>query len=138
MERSAGLAEQYRSTPHKSEMLSQLMKLLTMANSKLTPIAYLRTKSNDDCFVDLYHEYHRIMKVESKMLFLDLVHNAYTIMRSHPDIAIALQHRYAHVLVDEYQDTNEIQNALLLQIASKGCVSIVGDIDQVCITSSLS
>ena len=41
------------------------------------------------------------------------------------------RHRFGHVLVDEYQDTNPVQNDLVLQLAEEHRqVTVVGDSDQ--------
>lgn len=45
-----------------------------------------------------------------------------------PDIARAIGDRFRHVLVDEYQDTNRLQAAILLALKPDGCgLTVVGD-----------
>lgn len=46
------------------------------------------------------------------------------------DIALRLRDRYAEVLVDEYQDTNNLQEHILNMISGKGKKFMVGDIKQ--------
>jgi ATP-dependent exoDNAse (exonuclease V) beta subunit len=45
--------------------------------------------------------------------FDDLEKLAWKLLREHPRIRDELQHRYRHILVDEYQDINPLQNAIL-------------------------
>ncbi len=53
------------------------------------------------------------------------------IMRQRPNVAEQLQHEYAYVLVDEYQDTNPVQDQLLRKLVSPtGNLFAVGDDDQ--------
>ena len=45
--------------------------------------------------------------------FDDLEKLAWKLLREHPRIRDELRHRYRHILVDEYQDINPLQNAIL-------------------------
>jgi DNA helicase-2/ATP-dependent DNA helicase PcrA len=51
-----------------------------------------------------------------------------------PEVAQYFAHRFRHVLVDEYQDTNTIQSQIVDRLASHHCVMAVGD-DAQCIYS---
>jgi DNA helicase-2/ATP-dependent DNA helicase PcrA len=49
-------------------------------------------------------------------------------MAAEPSIAAELGQRFDHVLVDEYQDTNRLQSAILLAMKPDGCgLTVVGD-----------
>ena len=49
----------------------------------------------------------------------------------HPDVLEHYRRRFKHVLVDEYQDTNRVQNELVLLLAAEHRnVCVVGDADQ--------
>ena len=48
-----------------------------------------------------------------------------------PETLERYQNRFQHILVDEYQDTNPVQNELVIQLSSKNRnVCVVGDQDQ--------
>ena len=51
-----------------------------------------------------------------------------------PEVAAYFAHRFRHVLVDEYQDTNTIQSQIVDKLAAHHCVMAVGD-DAQCIYS---
>lgn len=51
-----------------------------------------------------------------------------------PEVAAYFAHRFRHVLVDEYQDTNTIQSQIVDRLAAHHCVMAVGD-DAQCIYS---
>jgi len=51
-----------------------------------------------------------------------------------PEVAAYFAHRFKHVLVDEYQDTNTLQSQIVDRIAAHHCVMAVGD-DAQCIYS---
>ena len=53
------------------------------------------------------------------------------LFREHPDVLEHYRRRFRHVLVDEYQDTNHVQNELVLLLAAEHRnVCVVGDSDQ--------
>ncbi len=63
--------------------------------------------------------------------FDDLLLEARRALREGPGVAEALQQRFAHVLVDEYQDTNLVQRDLLLALLGPARnLTVVGDPDQ--------
>jgi len=80
---------------------------------------------------DVYVEYQARLLRAGAMDFDDLLLNTALLLRGHPDVLEHYQRRFRHVLVDEYQDTNRVQNELVLQLASQHRnVCVVGDADQ--------
>lgn len=72
-------------------------------------------------------------KKRRRMLeFSDLEHYTLGILRENEDIRRDLEDRYEEIMVDEYQDTNELQEAILTTIARKdpGNMFMVGDVKQ--------
>jgi Superfamily I DNA and RNA helicases len=64
----------------------------------------------------------------------DLLEHWLTLLKEHPDIAGYFAHRFRHLLVDEYQDTNTLQAQIIDRIATHHRVMAVGD-DAQCIYS---
>ncbi|MDP1847018.1 MAG: ATP-dependent helicase [Solirubrobacteraceae bacterium] len=68
--------------------------------------------------------------------FADLVTHGVRLLREHPPIRAAYRRRWRHVLVDEFQDTDPAQLALLAALsgpsggAPQGSLMVVGDDDQ--------
>ncbi len=80
---------------------------------------------------DVYREYQARLRAAGAMDFDDLLGNTAALFRSHPDVLARYQERFAHLLVDEYQDTNRVQNELVLALGGgHRQVSVVGDSDQ--------
>ena len=80
---------------------------------------------------DVYIEYQQRLLRAGAMDFDDLLLNTALLFRGHADVLASYQRRFRHVLVDEYQDTNRVQNELVLQLASEHRnVCVVGDADQ--------
>ena len=80
---------------------------------------------------DVYPVYQARLRAANAMDFDDLLMKTVELFESCPDVLEAYQQRYRHILVDEYQDTNAVQNKLVLMLAaSHGNVCVVGDSDQ--------
>ena len=80
---------------------------------------------------DVYREYQARLLRAGAMDFDDILLNAVELFRRHPDVLAHYRQRFQHVLVDEYQDTNKVQNELVVQLAKEHRnVTVVGDGDQ--------
>jgi DNA helicase II / ATP-dependent DNA helicase PcrA len=80
---------------------------------------------------EVYEEYQRRLVAANAMDFDDLLAVTVRLFRDHREVLGSYRERFAHVLVDEYQDTNRAQNELVLQLAGgHHQVTVVGDSDQ--------
>jgi DNA helicase-2/ATP-dependent DNA helicase PcrA len=80
---------------------------------------------------DVYVEYQHRLRKAGAMDFDDLLMVTAILFRTHPKVLEHYRRRFKHVLVDEYQDTNIVQNELVIQLAGNHRnVCIVGDTDQ--------
>lgn len=80
---------------------------------------------------DVYIEYQKRLLTAGAMDFDDLLQRTVELFRTHPDVLDSWRRRFGHVLVDEYQDTNPVQNDLVLMLSEEHRqVTVVGDSDQ--------
>jgi DNA helicase-2/ATP-dependent DNA helicase PcrA len=80
---------------------------------------------------DVYAEYQARLLKAGAMDFDDLLTNCVKLFREHPDVLEHYRQRFQHILVDEYQDTNQAQNEMVLLLADgHRNVCVVGDSDQ--------
>ncbi len=80
---------------------------------------------------DVYAEYQARLLKAGAMDFDDLLTNTVKLFRDHPDVLEHYRQRFEHILVDEYQDTNQAQNEMVLLLADgHRNVCVVGDTDQ--------
>jgi DNA helicase-2/ATP-dependent DNA helicase PcrA len=98
-----------------------LLRRISRAKSRLlTPRSMMRFARHDplDGFVaGCYLRYQRALERANALDFDDLLLLAHRLFSEHPDVLAAYQERYQHVLVDEYQDTDPVQHALLEQLS---------------------
>ena len=75
--------------------------------------------------------YQARKKAANAMDFVDLLALWLRLLREHPAVREEQQRRFQFLLVDEYQDTNKIQGALLDLLAARhGNIMVVGDDSQ--------
>ena len=80
---------------------------------------------------EIYREYQQRLLAANAMDFDDLLFVTVSLLQVCPDVLEHYRHRFRHVLVDEYQDTNRAQNELVLLLAGEHRqVTVVGDSDQ--------
>ncbi|MGH9133286.1 MAG: UvrD-helicase domain-containing protein [Ilumatobacteraceae bacterium] len=80
---------------------------------------------------DVFREYQSRLEKAGAMDFDDLLANVVRLFREHPDVLEQYRERFEHILVDEYQDTNQAQNEIVLLLAGgHQNVCVVGDTDQ--------
>jgi len=80
---------------------------------------------------DVYAEYQLRMKKAGAMDFDDLLYKTVELFEIFPETLGRYRQRFQHILVDEYQDTNPVQNQLVIQLANESRnICVVGDQDQ--------
>jgi DNA helicase-2/ATP-dependent DNA helicase PcrA len=78
-----------------------------------------------------HERYQARKKIANAMDFDDLLALWLRLLREHPEAREEQQRRFQFLLVDEYQDTNKIQGALLDLLAARhGNIMVVGDDSQ--------
>lgn len=76
----------------------------------------------------IYEKYAMRCFKASAMDFDDLLLKTYELFQRHPDVLHKYQHRFKYVLVDEFQDTNSAQYAIIKQLAAVfQNICVVGD-----------
>lgn len=86
---------------------------------------------NRKIFGEVYKEYQKRLKQNNALDFDDLIMKTVELFKSEPEVLERYQERFRFIMVDEYQDTNTAQFALLSLLASKyRNLCVVGDDDQ--------
>lgn len=81
--------------------------------------------------LDVFRAYQEALALSNSMDFGDLILYVLLLFKTNPKVKKALEERYKYIMVDEYQDTNQPQIALIQALGAKhGNVFVVGDDDQ--------
>ncbi|MDD6911635.1 DNA helicase II [Actinobacillus minor] len=86
---------------------------------------------NEKKLVEIYQLYQDACDRAGLLDFAELLIRTYEMLKNKPLILQRYQQRFQHILIDEFQDTNNIQYDLIHLLAGQhGKVMIVGDDDQ--------
>lgn len=103
----------------KNEMLTDA-EVEKFFQSEMEKIAY-----------EIYKEYNIKLKKNNSVDFDDLLRIPVLLFQNHPDILEFYQNKYQYILIDEYQDTNEVQYKLVKLLSKRyQNLFVVGDPDQ--------
>lgn len=82
-------------------------------------------------YASVYRLYQKKLKEANAMDFDDLIFKTVELFRDNPDTLAYYQDRFKYILVDEYQDTNNMQYELVSMLGRvRRNVCVVGDDDQ--------
>lgn len=133
-----------------SSVIKKIMKELDISTKEYS-VSYIRNKISfiknemlSDSEVDkylnsppekvavkVYREYEKILKRNNAVDFDDLLKRPVELFMQNDDILDKYQEKYRYILIDEYQDTNEVQYKLVKLLASKyRNLFVVGDVNQ--------
>ncbi len=101
--------------------------LISSAKNKGVPVS----DHEDALIAEVYRTYQRELKQLNAVDFDDLMLLAVKVLDEHPDARRHWQRRFQFLMVDEFQDTNNLQmNLLRLLVGPEQNVCVVGDDDQ--------
>ena len=85
----------------------------------------------DEHVVNVYRVYEERMRAANALDFGDLLYRLVVALEANAGLRTELSRRFRHLLVDEFQDTNQVQYRLVRAIAAEHRqVTVVGDDDQ--------
>lgn len=102
-------------------------------NKGLSPDKYVLTVGdpNANIICEVYERYEEEMKLNNALDYDDLLLKTVILFMQFPDVLRQYQERFLYIHIDEYQDTNKIQYALVKMLAElHGNIFAVGDEDQ--------
>ena len=137
-------------TDDKKKVVKGIMKQLVIKNKDLTegkivsrisklkedgisPEEYEkdhRFEPDANIIYEVYKRYNQTLKENNGMDFSDILTNTYKLLENR-EVLEKLQEKFKYIMVDEYQDTNNIQYKIINKIAAKyRNICVVGDENQ--------
>ena len=90
-----------------------------------------RPGSDEKECLEVYEKYEERKRAMLSFDFDDLILVTLKILENFPEVRERYQRKFRHILIDEYQDTNDVQYKLInLLVSMRTSVYVVGDPDQ--------
>ncbi|MBQ9897242.1 MAG: ATP-dependent helicase [Synergistaceae bacterium] len=104
----------------------------TLAEELIEPEALI---ADEDFLISslgrVFKFYKDLMRENSLLDFSSMLTEAYNLLKNNQDVLKELQAKITHIMIDEYQDTNTVQEQLVMLLAGKKQnICVVGDDDQ--------
>ena len=121
------------------ELAGSVVEQIALAKSRLATPASVRAdegRRDGAWLASLWERVDAELERSNAFDFADLVTHGVRLLREHPPVRERYRRRWRHVLVDEFQDTDPAQLALLAALsgpsggAPQGSLMVVGDDDQ--------
>ena len=131
---NGGVGEEGKALKEKlKNALEELQELCIYESVEEMKEGILKTKETIAILLDIIKQYDQELEAYKKekeaYTFLDIEKMAIALVRDYPEIREELKGSFQEILIDEYQDTNDIQETFISYIA-KDNVYMVGDIKQ--------
>ncbi|POH60420.1 ATP-dependent DNA helicase PcrA [Cryobacterium zongtaii] len=108
-------------------------KISKLKNELADVDSYARNANMSDpqevMFVEIFRQYTRRLRAASALDFDDLIGETVFLFRAFPKVAALYRRRFRHILVDEYQDTNHAQYALVRELTRPVDAELADDME---------
>jgi DNA helicase-2/ATP-dependent DNA helicase PcrA len=112
----------------------KILSLISRAKGDaITQLEYSDSANSylEQVVTEVWDKYDAALAKEHALDFDDLLAKTLRLLRRNEQVRTTLQQRFQYIHVDEYQDTNRVQLALLEELVSETQnICVVGDIDQ--------
>lgn len=110
---------------------SVLGEIGLVKNSGIAIANYYSKNCAEEMFRRIYSEYHEYLYNHRLIDFEDMLVYTYELLKERGDILSAWQNKYQYILIDEFQDINQIQFEVVKLLAGeRRNLFVVGDDDQ--------
>lgn len=112
---------------------NELCFLLNNLTEELIDFNQLVTDKNVDISIvgKVLMQYAQLLQESNMLDFSSIQTEAYWLLKNNPQILYEIQEQVKYIMIDEYQDTNFIQEQLVFLLAGKRQnIAVVGDDDQ--------
>lgn len=114
------------------EMIANLLGEISKVKNERIPIEHFYSaQCGESVFRDIYQTYQKKLRQARLIDFDDMLLYTYELFADRPDILAVWQQKYQYILIDEFQDINQIQFDIVKQMAApRNNLFVVGDDDQ--------
>lgn len=110
-----------------NELVEELLGKISLQKNGINQITWEKTEH----FSEIMREYEMLMREENKLDFDDMILLCDKMFDENKNILSFWQHRFSHILVDEFQDIGNLQYRIVKRLAQpENNLFVVGDDDQ--------
>ena len=115
-----------------NEFIGEILGEISKVKNERIPLDHFYSSHcGEEIFRKIYTAYVRRLQQNRLIDFDDMLTYTYELFRQRPDILSAWQKKYQYILIDEFQDINQIQYDIMRMLAKPADnLFIVGDDDQ--------
>jgi DNA helicase-2/ATP-dependent DNA helicase PcrA len=103
---------------------------ISRAKNSLKPDAYIHSVKEFRKLDLIFEHYNQRLMESNAMDFDDILLHALNLLKGQPQVRTAYQELFQYILLDEHQDSNSIQNAIIKLLVKNGNITVVGDFSQ--------
>ncbi len=107
--------------------LNPAASLISRAKNSGEPYLYLASFGRIPRKREVYDIYNELLAKQNAVDFDDILMLVRDLLRSFPDVREQYRNLFDYVLIDEFQDSNEIQNQIVDLVLRDGNLTVVGD-----------
>lgn len=114
------------------EFVSNIISEVGLVKSERMQVEYYYSiNCPEDAFRKIYQEYDKFLRERNLIDFDDMLLMCYELLSKRPDILKLWQQKFEYILIDEFQDINQVQYDIVRLLAKpQDNLFIVGDDDQ--------
>ena len=106
-------------------------EISTVKNGRIPLSHYYSACCPDEEFRRIYEQYEKRLHGQRLLDFDDLMVYCYKLFQKHPEVLQAWQKKFRYILIDEFQDVNQLQYDIVKLLAlPENNLFLVGDDDQ--------
>jgi len=103
---------------------------ISRAKNSIRPDAYIHSIKEFRKLDLIFEHYNQRLKESNAVDFDDILVHAHDLLMKNPRIRAKYQDLFQYILLDEHQDSNSIQNAIVKLLVKDGNITVVGDFSQ--------
>ncbi|MGO9022550.1 MAG: ATP-dependent helicase [Syntrophobacteraceae bacterium] len=103
---------------------------ISRAKNSLRPDAYIHSIKEFRKLDLIFEHYNNRLKESNAVDFDDILVHAHDLLTRNPRLRAKYQDLFQYILLDEHQDSNSIQNAIIKLLVKDGNITVVGDFSQ--------
>lgn len=134
-DKEKALKRAFEETKTDVALLKSAKNIISNAKNEILSPEECKRAYADVRFIDeicnVYAAYDKMLQRSNSLDFDDLLMKTYMLFEKFPEIADSYSERFKYIHVDEFQDTNTVQFAIIQRLSIKhGNIFVVGDDDQ--------